>query len=69
MQPDFVSSWDNTDVVLTLPDLSFPLAQCIGLKAGESFEGVARFSVVDACFGSEDNFDEVYDIVKTPLER
>lgn len=25
-QPDFVSPWDNTNVVLTLPDSPFPLA-------------------------------------------
>ena len=47
-QPNFASSWGNTDVVLTLFDTSLLLAQCTRLKMGEPFEVVARFSVVDA---------------------
>jgi len=41
-QLDFVSLVDNTDIVLTLPNSSFALAQCLGLKAGEPFRGVAN---------------------------
>jgi len=67
-QPDFVSPLDNTDVVLTLHDSSFPLAQCMGLEEGDSFGGDARSSVVDACFESDDIFDEVHDLAETPLE-
>lgn len=35
---------------------------------GEPFGGIARFSVVDACFESKDIFDEVYDLVENTLE-
>ena len=67
-QPDFVSPWDNTDVVLTLPNSPFPLAQCTGLEVDEPFGVVARSSVVDASFELEDVFDKVHALVKTPLE-
>jgi len=56
-QPDFASPRDNIDVVQTLPDSSFHLVKCMGLAAGESFGVVARFSVVNVCFESEDTFD------------
>ena len=59
---------DNTDVVLTLSNLSFLLAQCTELKAGEPFEVIARFSIIDACFELEDTLDNVHDLVETPLE-
>jgi len=68
-QPDFVSPWDNTDVVLTLQDSSFPLAQCTGLGEGDPFRFDARFDFVDAYFESEDIFDKVHDLVETPLEE
>ena len=57
---------DNTDVVVTLHDSSFPLAQYTGLKVGEPFGVVARF--IDSCFNSKDTLDKVYDLVETPLE-
>ena len=50
VQPNFASRNNNTDVVMSLPDSSFPLAQCTGLVAGEPFEEVVKFSVIDACF-------------------
>ena len=67
MLPDFASPMGNTDVVVTLPDLSFPLAQCTGLEIGEHFGVVARPSVLDACFESEDILDELHDLVETSL--
>ena len=67
-QPNFVSLWDSTNVVLTLPDSSFPLAQCTGLEVGEPFRFDARFDVSDPCFKSEDILDEVYNLDKTLLE-
>jgi len=36
-QPDFVSPWENTDVVLTLLDSSFSLPQYTRLEAAEPF--------------------------------
>ena len=36
-QPDLASPKDNTDVVMTLPNSSFPLAQCMGLEVSERF--------------------------------
>jgi len=51
-----------------LHDLSFRLAQCIGLKAGEPCGFVARFDVVDSCFESEETLDVVHDLSRTPLE-
>jgi len=48
VQLDFASPKDNTDVVLTSRNSSFPLAQCTWLKVGELFREVARFSVTDA---------------------
>jgi len=65
---DFVSPWENTDVVLSLPNSSFPLAQCTGLDMGEPFEFDARLDVSDACFKSEDILDKVHDLNKTALE-
>ena len=47
---------DNTDVVLTLYDSSFPLAQCMGLEVDEPFWFDAGSY---ACFKSEDIFDDV----------
>ena len=67
-QPDVASPMDNTDIVLTLPDSSFPLAQCIGLEAGEAFGFIARFNVTNVCFKLEDTFHKVLDLVETPLE-
>jgi len=67
-QPDFLSLWDNTNVVLTLYDSSFPLTQCIGIEVAQPFGFVARFDVVDACFKSKDILDELHDLDKTPLE-
>jgi len=57
---------DNNDVVLTLPDSFFPLAKCICLEVREPIGAVTRF--VNACFESEDTFDDVHDLVETPLE-
>jgi len=34
----------------------------------EAFGFIDRFTVVDACFESEDNLDEVHDLDETPLE-
>jgi len=65
-QHDFVSLLDSTDVVLTLPNSSFPLAQCTELEVGEPFPVVA--SVVDVYVELEDTLDEVYDLVEAPLE-
>jgi len=59
---------DNTDVVPTLPDSSFPLAQCTVLEMGEPFKVVATFNSIDACFVSEDIFNKVHDLAETPLE-
>jgi len=36
-QPKSSSPKDNIDVALTLPDSSFPLAQCTTLEVGEPF--------------------------------
>jgi len=55
--------------VLTLPDSSIPLAHYMGLEVGEPFEVGARFIFTNVCFQSEDTFNEVYDLVKTPLEE
>ena len=51
-QPYLASLWQNTDVVLSLYDLSFPLSQCTGLEVGEPFGFDPRFHVFDACFKS-----------------
>jgi len=59
---------DNTDVVLTLPDSSFPLAQRTGLEEGDLIGFDARFDFIDACFESEDIFHKVHDLGETPLE-
>jgi len=67
-QPNFASSVDNTNVVLTLPNSSFPLAQWTGLEVRELYGIVARFSVGDAYFELEDTFYEVHDLVEMPLE-
>jgi len=40
----------------------------MGLEAGEPFGVVARSSVIDTSFESEDTFDKVHDLVETPLE-
>ena len=53
-------------MVLTLPYSSFPLAQYMGLEVGEAFGGIARFSVADGCFESEEILDEVHALDKTP---
>ena len=66
--PNFASPNDNTHVVLTLSDSSFPLTQCIGIEVAQPFGFVARFDVVDACFKSKDILDELHDLDKTPLE-
>jgi len=66
--PYLTSPWDNTDVVLSLHDSSFPLAQCMELEMGKPYRIVARFDVGDACFKSEDILDEVHDLDETPLE-
>jgi len=47
VQPEFVSPWDNTNIVLTLPNSSILLAQCTRLEASELFGIVARFYVSD----------------------
>jgi len=65
---DFVSPWDNADVDLILPHSSFPLAQCMGLEVEEPFGGVARFSIVDACFRSENTLEELHYLIETPLD-
>jgi len=39
-QPDIASPRDNIGVVLTLLDLSFPLAKCTGFKKGDFFGGL-----------------------------
>ena len=49
MQPDFVSPKDNSDIVISLHDSSFPLAQCTGLGEGDPFGFDARFDFADAC--------------------
>jgi len=53
---------------MALHDSLFPLAQCMALRWVSLLGVVAKFSVTDACFGSEDTFDEVHDQVETPLE-
>ena len=68
-QPNFVPPMDNTKVVLTLHDSSFPLAKCTGLEVGEPFGVVARFSFTNACFQSGDAFDEVHDLDEAPFGR
>jgi len=59
---------DNTNVVLTLPESSFTLARCTGLRLDEPFRSVSRFSVLNTCFELENTLDEVYDLVGTSLE-
>ena len=49
------------------PDLSFPLAQCLGLEVGDPF-GFTKFDVGVACCELEDVFDVVHNLVETPLE-
>jgi len=63
VQPNFASPMDNTDDVLTVPDSSFPLAQCTGLEVGEPF----WFDVSDACYESKDTFDKVHNLDYTHL--
>jgi len=58
---------DNTDLVLTLPDSPFPLAQCTGLKVGKLFS-FARFDEVNACLEWGDTFDRVHNLIETPFE-
>jgi len=67
-QPDFASSTDSIDIILTLPNSSFPLPQCTRLEIGKPFGVVSRFSIVDTCFESEDILDEVHALAATPLE-
>jgi len=67
-QPNFASPIDNTDIVLSLHDSSFPLAQHKGLEVGEHFGVFTRFDVVDACFESEDTLDVVHNLVRTPFK-
>jgi len=38
------------------------------LEGGEPCERLTRFSVVDACFESENTLEELHDLVSTPLE-
>jgi len=40
----------------------------MGLKVDKPFGVVVRFSVTDACFELEDTFEEVHNLVETPLE-
>ena len=49
-QPKFASPRDNTEVILTLPDSSFSLAQCKEHEVGEPFGFVSKVDVIDACF-------------------
>jgi len=67
-QPDFASLRDNPDVVLTLPDSSFPLADYMGLEVGEPFGLVTKFSAMNACFELEDTLNQVHNLIKTPFE-
>jgi len=67
-QPDFSSPRDNTDVVLNLPDLSLPLAQCTGFKGGEPLGYDARLNGISECLESEDAFYVVQNLVDTPLD-
>ena len=39
-----------------------------GARVCEPFGFVARFSVVDVCFESEDTLDVLHNLVNTPLE-
>jgi len=68
-QFDFILSWDNTNVVLSVLGSSLPLAQCTELEEGDPFGFDGRFDVVDTCFELEDIFDKVHDLVKTLLEE
>ena len=67
-QHDFASPRANTDVVLTLPDSSFPLAQCTGFEVDEPFQYVTRLSRASACLDSKGTFDRVHDLARTPSE-
>ena len=68
-QPNFAPPMENTKLVLTLHDSSFPLAKCMGLEVGELFGVVATFSFTNACFEPGDTFDEVHDLDETPFGR
>ena len=67
-QHDFASPRFNTNVVLTLPDSSLPLAQCMGFKVGKPFGYVARLNGASACLEFEGIFNKVHDLAWTPLE-
>ena len=54
-QPSFVLPWDTLD-------------QCTGLEVDEPFRIVAKFSIADASFETEDTFDKVHDPIGTPSE-
>ena len=59
---------NSIDVVITLPDSFFPLAQCTGLEVGEPFGFMAKFDVGDSYCASEETLDMVHNLVNTPLE-
>ena len=67
-QLNFASPMDNTNVVLSLHDSSFPLAQCTRLKASEPFRFVTKFVVDQTCCELEDTFDTMHDLVEIPFE-
>jgi len=49
-------------------DSSLPLTKSMGLEVGELFGLVARIGMNNACCGLEISFDEVHNLVDTPLE-
>ena len=50
------------------PNSSLPLAQCMELEVGEPFGLVANFDMNNTCCGLETPFEEVHNLVDTPLE-
>jgi len=52
----------------THSDSSLPLTQCMELEVDEPFGLVARIGINNACCGLKTSFDEVHNLVDTPLE-
>jgi len=56
------------DACYTHFDSSLPLTQSMGFDVGEPFGLAASFGMDNACCGLETSFDEVHNLVDTPLE-
>ena len=59
---------DNDDIILTLPNLFFPLAQCAELQVGQPFGVIARFNFSCMFLSRKGAFDMVQIRAMTTLE-